>query len=327
MPQISHGYAIGRVRVLEKNLLKQSALDRLAALETAEEVARALTELEWGEARTKRDVERLADQHVRAACQLLREVSPEPELTNMLLYKYDMLNLKVLIKARMLSETVDGVSDLGVLPIELLRRSVDERNYGSLPKEFALLMNEIEKHIALNPDPLYVDARIDIFYGQMVAESARKTKNAVMKAYFETWADMTNLIIALRCALMGKGSALAKELLIPGGTLPLEALLKIADEPERALNAMTGKPYAPALRGALQAPTLGAQIVALERQRDNYLLSLIRPHRYEQMSILPLIGYILAREREAASVRMIVTAKAARVSGDALRMRLRELYA
>ena len=41
---------------------------------------------------------------------------------------------------------------------------------------------------------------------------------------------------------------------------------------------------------------------------------------------MPLIGYLLAKEREAGAVRLIVTAKAVGMSADKLQERLRELY-
>ena len=61
MPQMSHAYAVGRVRALERGLLSQAALQRLQNAQSPDEVARLLTELGWGECKTQRDVERLAE--------------------------------------------------------------------------------------------------------------------------------------------------------------------------------------------------------------------------------------------------------------------------
>ena len=64
----------------------------------------------------------------------------------------------------------------------------------------------------------------------------------------------------------------------------------------------------------------------LEKLRDDYLKDMIEEHRYEPLSMLPLVGYMIAREREAAAVRMIMTALINRFPVDKLRERLRDMY-
>ena len=44
-------------------------------------------------------------------------------------------------------------------------------------------------------------------------------------------------------------------------------------------------------------------IGALERAREDYLLSLVRPYRHDIASVQRLVGYLLARDREARAVR------------------------
>ena len=52
----------------------------------------------------------------------------------------------------------------------------------------------------------------------------------------------------------------------------------------------------------------------------------IEAHLYEPVSMLPLVGYLIARQREAAAVRMIMTALENRFPMDRLRERLRDMY-
>ena len=67
-------------------------------------------------------------------------------------------------------------------------------------------------------------------------------------------------------------------------------------------------------------------MAAIERAGDDYLLSLVRPHRYEPTSLLPLVGYLLARTRESQVIRLLATAKAAGAGQDKIFARLRALY-
>lgn len=327
MPQKSYGYAVGQVRVLEQNLLGRSALERLSSASSVDELARALTELGWGEAHTKQGIERLCDKHVLDACELVKRATPEPDVTDCFLLKYDILNLKVLLKSRVLGLVQEELSPCGTIDPELLRRAVSENSYQDLPPALKDVMVQIERRIAVAMDPLYVDARLDVAHFEIIRQKLARTRNMDIKRYFSHKADITNLLIALRSAHMGRGAQFALELLVPGGELPIDQVARVADEPERAAALTYMRPYSGMVKEALANPQRGAGLATLEKRMDDHLLSLIRPHRFEPTTVMPLVGYLLAREREAAAVRLIATAKNARVPQEKLSERLRELYA
>lgn len=321
----SHAYAVGRVRVLEQTLIGRATLERLVSAATIEELARTLGELGWGEAKNASEVLALAANHVKDACALVRSDSPEPQITDCFLLKFDILNLKLLLKSRVLGQPADFLSPCGTIPVERLARCVEENRYADLPKPLCEVMERIERHIAVKMDPLYVDAELDKTMAEMIHEAVCNG-DPVIRQYFAARSDLTNLLIALRSAAMGRGSAFAQELFLPGGEVSFEALARVADDPERAYAAIEKRPYAPLFKEAL-SPDSPANMAAVERILDDYLLNLIRPYKYQPTSVLPLIGYLLAREREAAAVRMIVTAKSAHISAEKLTERLRALYA
>lgn len=322
MPQMSHAYAVGRVRALERGLLSQAALQRLQNAQSPDEVARLLTELGWGECRTQRDVERQADVQVKRACDLVRECSPEPEITDCFLVKFDFLNLKVLLKARLLGIAAGNLSECGVLNVEKLRRAVEDNSYRELPEPFRSVMEGIERHIASEPDPLYIDAELDKAMFDLIHRRMAKCGYERVRRYFCARADLTNLLIALRVSAMGRDEEFARVLMVPGGEIDPGQMAQVVSQPEKAGHLVRSKGYFDRIRGLTGVDTLAA----LEKAADDYALDLIRPERYNPESLLPLIGYLLAKEREAGAVRLIVTAKAVGMSADKLQERLRELY-
>lgn len=322
MAQRSHAYASGRVRVLSAGLLNQAAIERVAASPTLADAARALTELGWGEVRTKRDMEDAARKHMAEACALVREISPEPDVTNSFLIRYDALNLKMLVKARSLKMPLENLplSGYGALDAERLRRAVDENKYADLPAELKEAMERIEKKIAGAMDPLYVDAELDKAAALYAENHTRGVKNETVRQYFICRAETTNLLIALRAHAMGRGGAFAQALFVPGGTLGADALIAVSGEPEKAFDLIRNRPYAGALSGALKPSPDAA---AAEKAAQDYLISLFYPHRNEVTSVLPLLYFLLARERESGDVRLIATGKSAGVSEDEIIKRLR----
>lgn len=327
MPQRSHGFSVGRVRVLEGNLLNRAALDRLISVSSVDELARALTELGWGEAKTKRDIDLLSEKQVHEAASLVKEDTPDQSVTDCFLLKYDTLNLKVLLKSRVLGLVAEDLSPSGTLDAERLSRAVAENSYIDLPDILKVAMLDIEKRIAVSMDPLYVDTRLDKAMFELIEQKLATCKDETVLRYFKTKADFVNMLIALRSALMERSSQFAKEQMVPFGMLGIDDVAKLADEPDRAVNLTYLQPYAGLIKDALGEHNRKAAIALLEKRMDDYLLALIRPHRYESQSVLPLIGYLLAREREAAAVRLVATAKEAQVPGEKLTERLRELYA
>lgn len=324
MPQKSYAYAAGRAQVLGKNLLNAGALERLVAAPGIDETARVLTDYGWGDVRTKKDLEDMAARHVVQACALVRDITPEPEATDGLLMGYDILNLKMLFKARTLKKPLAtlSLSPCGLIDPDQLARCVDEAQYADLPPELKAAASDIEKQLSVAPDPLLVDTVLDSAWFSFVAARIPKIRSEALVAYYRARADLANLMIALRAHAMGRGAAFARTLFVQGGALSPDVWAKITDDPERAPLLLQGAPYARALKAALS----GEGPAAVEKAADDYLLSLIYPKRYDTTSVLPLVYYLLVRLREAGAVRLIATAKAANLPEEQLTSRLRALY-
>ena len=65
---------------------------------------------------------------------------------------------------------------------------------------------------------------------------------------------------------------------------------------------------------------------AFERWCDNRMIETIKPQKYNSFSAGPLIAYVLARENEIKTVRIVLTCKQNGMSDDSIRGRIREMY-
>lgn len=59
---------------------------------------------------------------------------------------------------------------------------------------------------------------------------------------------------------------------------------------------------------------------------DNYLIELIKPSLTINFGPEPLFSYVLAKEAEIKILRIIMVSKLNKLSPDAIRERLRDLY-
>lgn len=74
------------------------------------------------------------------------------------------------------------------------------------------------------------------------------------------------------------------------------------------------------------AEALAESPSAFERWCDNRMIETMRPQKYQAFSVGPLVAYIVARENEIKTVRIILTGKQNQFPEEAIRERIREMY-
>ena len=65
---------------------------------------------------------------------------------------------------------------------------------------------------------------------------------------------------------------------------------------------------------------------AFERWCDNQLIETIKPQKYNPFTAGPLVAYVLAKENEIKTVRIILTARLNGLEEEQIRERIREMY-
>ena len=324
MPQLSIPYAVGRISVLKKDALDISRLERLLAAPSLKEAQRALSEIGW-EIGEGLDYEQLSLKRVEKASRLVRDLSPDTEITDCFLLRYDIHNLKTLLKARCLNEKAAYLSESGTLPLGKLTHAVAEHVYKDLPPILAKTMAELEKRLAVQPDAMEIDVALDHALYGMIFEKLAPKNAPVVRRFFKARVDMVNVLMILRTRTMGKDESFLKRVLLKNGTYPEDTWLKAAASPEKLPRLLDA--YGKSVAVATQAAMLDhRKLPVLEKAMDDYLLSLFIPYRIASLSLEPIIGYLLAVEREAAAVRLILSGKANGFSQEAIRERMRELY-
>ncbi len=324
MPQMSIPYAVGRIRVLQRDALDSGRLERLISTASLQEATRALSEIGWAGAEGL-EYEQATMQHVEKACSLIKEISPEPAVTDCFLIRYDIHNLKTLLKARCLGEKAEILSPCGTLPVTLLQHAVADHTYKKLPPILSVAMEALEKRLAVQVDALVIDVMLDHAMYRIIFESLHNKRYPVVRKYFQGKVDLTNAVMLLRAKAMGREESFFQEVLLENGTIPKGEWSKLFSNPEKLAHSLEayGKRVTLAVKAAVQS---NRSLPALEKAMDDYLLSLFLPYRLEPLSLEPLIGYLLACERESAAVRLIMAGKANGFAPEAIRERMRDLY-
>jgi len=114
---------------------------------------------------------------------------------------------------------------------------------------------------------------------------------------------------------------------VKGGRIDKRTLLDAFDVPyDSFISAAAKGDYSSILADAFEDYQKTGSLYMLEKSRDDYLLALLEKHRHDMFGIGPLMGYYVAKQREAAAVRMVMTAKQGGIDADVVTKRLKELF-
>lgn len=314
MPQPSYEYALGRISVLSTHLLTSSQLHRIAEAGNSKEAMKLLMETGYGEnvASEQEIAQGEIDLIIRAQLQLTRrriqELTPEPELTGLFLLPVDTHNLKALLKARLLGISADDIlRDGGNFPLSTLKDMVQTKYYEDLPPIYNQVLNEIESDLSREPDPFRLSAMLD---GAMFAQAKQvldeKKEHGFIRDFFTLWADYKNTISLIRAQNLHWDVSQLRLVLLDCGEVPRSAFEESLEVPPEQLGAKLnqgshGSELVQSINEFAQTNDLG---VLSKRMKETMVL-ILRRAKWDTGSLGPIVGYLLAREREAEALRLI----------------------
>ncbi|NLI55037.1 MAG: V-type ATPase subunit [Clostridiales bacterium] len=294
-----------------------------------EDAMRTLLDAKYGNLpeATSEDAERMIDNVRRQTVDTVRELSPDAKLTDLFLLQTDAHNLKVLVKARLLGAADAAWLEGGLFSREQLGAMVSEMKYDLLPEHMRGAMERMEAKLKLSPEPQIVSVYVDFGYYAHCLDAAKDVKEPFVLHYFEAMCDFNNVITFFRMRAMGAQKEDLWDVLLPCAGVKHAALIDTYElSAETLTKALSGSVAKAALQEGLSKMLVTGRISMLEKARDDYLLSLVNAHRHETMTIFPVVGYYLARDREAKAVRLILTVKRNGLDDAVIAERLRELY-
>ena len=326
MPQPSYAYACARLSALNKRLLEPQTVQRMAD-GSVSDAMRALMDVRYGNLpdATEADTERMIERELTEAMQEVKELSPDPAITDLFLLRADVQNLKVLLKARALGQTETVFTPGGLYDRETLTQMVKDKQYQDLPELFCEALNALEKRLEIRVDPRLISITLDRAY---LAHTLKQSqKNPVFSQYFRATADFDNMLTFLRLRATGASIETLDEVILPKGGITYSDLYGAYELSFDSINRVLNNSVCrEALLQGLNAMQRTGNIAEVEKARDNYLVSLLSSHKYETDTIYPIVGYYLAKEREGRAVRLIITAKRNHLNDSVIRERLVMLY-
>ena len=313
MAERYYAYAVGRIRILETKLLPASFFERLLKTASVQETLRLLDETDYSSEALAVDYEQAFEEELEGVYRFLRTLTNDaPELL-VFLHRWDVHNLKLLVVA-------DGrgqPSRLGVIPFTELEQMVAAGDYTGLPRELAATLADLPES---GPARAAALDRAYYRYGQRILGKGP----ALLRDYWRARRDLINLMLFLRLRKKGGSVQEFTRFMVEPGVIARDNWLAqyVENQPQLA-KVLESTPYRNMVSGDEGMQTA---LPDLERAIDDLLLDMIAAAKRIPLGIEPLIGYLLAKEREILNLRLVITGKLNKLPEETVRRRLRNVY-
>lgn len=314
-------YAVARIRTKEMSLLDKVTIDQLMACKTYQECLKLLADKGWGRSGNETAEELLTIEREKT-WEIISELVDDMSAFNTFLIGNDFHNLKAAIKMVYLDQEIPNVFiNSGTIESELIIKSVRERDFSLLPEYMRECATEAYEVLFHTGDSQLCDCIIDKASLTATYESGKKSSNEVLMQYAELKVASANINIAIRGVKTGKKREFFERALANCESLDKDKLIQAAlSGLDTIYEYLSVTDYAQAVDAIKESPS------SFERWCDNLIIESIKPQKYNSFTISPLAAYILARENEIKTVRIILSGKLNGLSDQSVRERLREMY-
>ena len=314
-------YAVARIRSAELKLLNRSQMEELVAAKDADDVSARLKEKGWG-SDTDRTREDMLQSERRKMWELIEELVPDMSVFDVMRKPNDYHNLKAAIKEAAEETEIPGIYiEESTVDPERIRLAVRERNFGMLPPEMAEYAMEINDSYLRTKDGQLCDIAVDRICLEALVKAGENTECGFLSQYALLTAAAAVIKTAVRCARTGKSKDFLEQAIADIPSLDKNALIQAAmNGEEQIISYLLTTDYADAV------PAIRKGMTAFENYCDDLITRRMKDQQRESFGLGPIAAYILARENELKSVRIIFSGKENGFSDDMIRERVRETY-
>jgi V/A-type H+-transporting ATPase subunit C len=318
----SHAYAFGRVRALEVGLIDATQMKRMLDARTADDALKIISETPYGAYLPENpqipDIEKAIIEELKKTYELSRKISPQREITDLFEVKYDMHNVKILLRSEITERSLSHL----LIP---LGREGPENIKAALNGDLKAVSPEMQ-HVLSRARALYEETedfqKVQFFLDKERSRILRTgfEGSPFLEEFYAIKVDLENIRNFLRAQ---KFNLDFEDVFLPGGNLDLKFFGEAKEAAEYFIEKTRSKDYAFVVSQGLADYEEEKSLVSYEKLTEDFLMQHMKKAKYYSLSIEPLAGYLFAKEREARIVRQILISK---MKGIDVTDRVSEVY-
>ena len=244
--------------------------------------------------------------------------------------RYDLQNIKTIVRAKIYGASAEEVEEdlvpAGSFPIEFLRQLVEAPNLDDIFRQLEgtiyaqALVGLGERASVVTQWSAWEDRVSRIYYADLLQSVPPATEaNRLMREFIEREIDIVNLKTLLR--VWAAKATFNREIFLPGGyETTEEELNEMVGLDKAALVARLSEySFYPEIAGELERVEATGVGALLRKVEKVHLTEASRYSHLHALSILPILDYIVRKDREAQNIRLIARGKESRLSTDVIR--------
>lgn len=332
MNRMDYVQAVVRTRVLEKKLLSKEKLEELIEAADINEVWRRLKTTQYAnhllEGIDLRQYEDILYEELKEVYAVMRDISPDPAIINLMTLKYDYHNLKVLCKEIILQADFPHIYlPIGSLDLPRIKSAWREAKWKKIEPTIKSVIEKVKDDYKKTKDPQRIDIILERLYMDHLYTTVDSLQIPLLLKYIKAMIDFINIRTLIRVQKQKKDMTFLEEVLLENGNVEVERILySLQDSVTNMIHQFRNETISPGLIPGLEAYHFSNQLTDYEKEMDRYLLNLMRESKYIHFGPEPLIFYILAKEMEIKNLRLIFTSKINDISLARIKKRVREVY-
>ena len=322
MGDAAYTYAVARVRAKEVFLLSDADIEQIITLKTEENCLSFLREKGWGTGDYKESADDMLSAQLKKTWEEAKDLVNDTSIFDVLMIPKEYHNLKAAIKQVLANEKVDNIyyEDTKINP-EQLKAMVEKRKFDALPKEMAEVAEFAVETLLHTRDGQLCDIIIDKATLEAIERIAETTSSSFIKEYALEVVRVANIRTAVRSAKTGKSRSFMEKAMTRCEGLDIKSLMAAAEKGvDSVCDYLDGIGMNELVEAIRTSPS------AFERWCDNKIMDTIMSQKSNSFSEGPILAYIMAKENEIKTVRVILTGKANELDDDFIRERVRKMY-
>lgn len=316
-------FAVARTKALEISLFSNQDIADLVASKTFDSAINFLQEKGWGDVESGADVQKILKAETNKMWEEIHSMNMDMALFEPLSYQRLYHNLNAAIKDVVTESVISDkiyYDDVEISGAEM-KRIIGERDFYALPEHMRKVAMEALEVMLHTKDGQLCDSIVDRGALEAMESAAIKTKNQFLIDYTKMVVAVTNIRIAIRAAKSGRTKEFLDRAIAETSAMNSSKLKQVAALGEDAvMEFLQTEGFTEAAEAVNESNS------AFERWCDNKIISTIKSQKYVAETPGPVIAYLLARENEIKTVRIILTCKQNQVPEDQIKERVREMY-
>lgn len=322
MQDTRYAYSVARVRAVENNLLSKTDIDMLLNAASLEEAVRILQDHGYSSEEGE-ETEKILSSALADAWNFIRDIAPNPFLFDALLYQNDFHNLKTILKGFISGSSYETqlLHPYTVEPSVIIQ-AVEDNQFDNLPDIMRNAAAEAFDVLTRTADGQLCDIIVDKAALNAIMLGGKRSGSAFFAEITQLICAFANIKTSFRAARTKKGNEFLSKALAENELIGIRELINAASAGEQGMIDFLST--VPLFQEG--AECLKISISVFEKWCDNLLMDKARKSKYMAFGIEPLVAYLLAKENEIKTVRIILSGKRNNLKQEMIRERLRELY-